>query len=132
MTTKRVVNIRRNWNGHWQWKDAADSQWNEVTVKPKMTQEEMGSHFLSCHVFKLEDIPHPTAYTCRINEYQRDLLVKLMTAVKLRPDMVATLANMPGDINGNAYIELCELDAMLVNLPEIEAGHPGVTHGLCL
>lgn len=132
-TTKPVVNIRRNFDGAWQWKEGPDENWMHVHASVGLSYEQVESQFSGTHhVFKLKDVPHPTSYTCQINEYQRKMLVDLMAAVKLRPEMVQYMFNQPGDINENMYVEFSTLCDLLGDLPKIEVDNPGVTHGLCL
>jgi hypothetical protein len=70
---------------------------------------------------QLSCFPIPGAYTCIINEAQRAYIARV-----LRERTVSH----PAEFRDN--IETEYLVACLDRLPEDEAQHPGVHHGLCL
>lgn len=70
------------------------------------------------------------SYNVVINEYQRQMLVKLARLAKLTSAF--DLKAEAGEHEPNMYEEATVLIVMLESLPKEEASHPGIIHGLCL
>lgn len=72
------------------------------------------------------------AFNILINEHQRVAIVLMIKHALETPAALVTLEHLPPDLEPTALEDVKLLVEMLEDLPNIEAQHPGITHGLCL
>jgi hypothetical protein len=74
----------------------------------------------------------PTSYTVQINEYQRNLIMKLMLQTMNNVHYAQHMLRTKGEFHETMHEEVNSLIGLLHELPEHEKKDPGITHGLCL